>query len=66
MVVEDRSAQVYAVAILFFVLSWITVGLRTYVRACIIRSVGTDDKLMILLLVSSSNPDSTAINLTLF
>ncbi|KAK1974912.1 integral membrane protein [Colletotrichum cereale] len=48
---EDRSGQVLAVAVLFFVLSWIAVGLRIYCRGWIIRSLGVDDKLMIGLML---------------
>ncbi|OLN97002.1 hypothetical protein CCHL11_02071 [Colletotrichum chlorophyti] len=48
---EDRSGQVAAVAVLFFVLCWIAVGLRVYCRGWIIRSFGIDDKLMIALMI---------------
>ncbi|TIC93751.1 hypothetical protein CH35J_009089 [Colletotrichum higginsianum] len=48
---EDRSGQVLAVAVLFFVLCWIAVGLRIYCRGWIIRSLGVDDKLMIGLML---------------
>ncbi|GKT40414.1 uncharacterized protein ColSpa_00595 [Colletotrichum spaethianum] len=50
---EDRSGQVLAVAVLFFVLCWIAVGLRIYCRGWITRSLGVDDKLMIGLMVYS-------------
>jgi hypothetical protein len=29
---EERSGQIAAVAIVFFILTWVTVGLRCYVR----------------------------------
>lgn len=44
---EDRSQQVLAVAILFFILSWLTVLLRIYVRAGMLKSFGLDDWLMV-------------------
>ncbi|KAK2041882.1 integral membrane protein [Colletotrichum somersetense] len=47
---EDRSWQVFAVAVLFFLLSWIAVALRVYCRGWIVRSFGVDDKLTIGLL----------------
>ncbi|KAK0377326.1 hypothetical protein CLIM01_05321 [Colletotrichum limetticola] len=48
---EDRSGQVLAVAVLFFILCWIAVGLRIYCRGWITRSLGTDDKMMIALML---------------
>ncbi|KAJ0159793.1 hypothetical protein CTA2_9097 [Colletotrichum tanaceti] len=48
---EDRSGQVLAVAVFFFVLCWIAVGLRIYCRGWIIRSLDVDDKLMIGLML---------------
>ncbi|KAL2005112.1 hypothetical protein VTN00DRAFT_2962 [Thermoascus crustaceus] len=45
---EDRSQQVLAVAILFFILSWLTVLLRIYVRAGMLKSFGLDDWLMVI------------------
>lgn len=53
---DDRSDQVMAVAILFFVLCWITVSLRTYCRWQVIHSVGIDDQLLLVLLVSAFLP----------
>lgn len=50
-IMEDRSGQVLAVAVLFFILCWIAVGLRIYCRGWITRSLGTDDKMMIALMV---------------
>lgn len=47
----NKSAEVVAVAVLFLLLAWIAVGLRTYCRTILVRSVGNDDKIMIVLLV---------------
>ena len=33
---EDRGGQIAAVAITFFILTWLTVGLRCYVRYVLI------------------------------
>ncbi|KAK1586145.1 uncharacterized protein LY79DRAFT_240866 [Colletotrichum navitas] len=44
---EDRSGLVLGVAVLFFALSWIAVGLRIYCCGWIIRSFRVDDKLMV-------------------
>ncbi|EJT76453.1 integral membrane protein [Gaeumannomyces tritici R3-111a-1] len=43
---EDRSVEVLAVAIAFFVLCWAAVLLRVYCRALVLRSLGADDSLM--------------------
>ncbi|KAM0281013.1 hypothetical protein ACHAQH_003742 [Verticillium albo-atrum] len=48
---ENRGPEILAVAILFFVLSWVSVGLRIYTRGVLLRSLGLDDKLMVVLLV---------------
>lgn len=53
MAVEDRGPEVAAVAILFLVLSCISVSLRCYVRAVMIKSLGLDDLLSVAALVSS-------------
>ncbi|KAM0332057.1 hypothetical protein ACHAQA_002326 [Verticillium albo-atrum] len=47
---ENRGPEILAVAILFFVLCWISVGLRIYTRGVLLRCLGLDDKLMIVLL----------------
>jgi amino acid permease len=47
----DRSPDVFAVAILFFVLTWLTVGLRVYVRAILMKRWGKDDSCMVAALV---------------
>ncbi|KAF2125338.1 integral membrane protein [Dothidotthia symphoricarpi CBS 119687] len=48
---EDRSGQVIAVAVVFFILTWITVGLRCYVRTFLVKGFGLDDKIMVLTLL---------------
>jgi hypothetical protein len=48
---EDRSQQVLAVALVFLLLAWITVGLRVYVRAFMLRTFALDDWLIVLALV---------------
>lgn len=50
---EDRSGEVLAVAALFFVLSWLTVSLRVYVRGCLMKTWGKDDSYMVVCLVSA-------------
>jgi hypothetical protein len=45
---EDRSLQVLAVGVVFIILAWITVGLRVYVRAFMLRTFALDDWLIIL------------------
>jgi hypothetical protein len=49
---EDRSNEVLAVAILFLITSWITVGLRVYVRAGMRNTFSPDDWAMVATLVS--------------
>jgi len=44
---EDRGAELLATAILFAILSWIAIGLRVYVRARMIKSMGIDDWIML-------------------
>ncbi|KAL1304322.1 hypothetical protein AAFC00_000724 [Neodothiora populina] len=45
---EDRSPQILGVAVCFLVMTWVAVGLRVYVRTCIIKAFGLDDSLMVL------------------
>ncbi|KAL1640389.1 hypothetical protein SLS58_007062 [Diplodia intermedia] len=47
---EDRSQQVLAIGTTFFILAWIVVMLRVYVRAYMIKSWGVDDWVMMLAL----------------
>jgi len=49
---DDRSPEVFAVAALFFVLTWTTVVLRIYVRAVLMKTWGKDDSYMVAALVS--------------
>ncbi|KAF1846134.1 uncharacterized protein K460DRAFT_417275 [Cucurbitaria berberidis CBS 394.84] len=44
---EDRSGQVLSIAISFFVLTWVTVGLRCYVRIFMVKGFGIDDFTMV-------------------
>ncbi|EKG14870.1 integral membrane protein [Macrophomina phaseolina MS6] len=47
---DDRSQQVLAIGTTFFILAWIVVLLRIYVRAYMIKSWGVDDWVMMLAL----------------
>lgn len=47
---EDRSQQVLAIGTTFFILAWLVVLLRIYVRAYMIKSWGIDDWVMMLAL----------------
>ncbi|KAH7093331.1 hypothetical protein FB567DRAFT_172568 [Paraphoma chrysanthemicola] len=44
---DDRRNEVFAVATLFFILSWLTVSLRCYVRGSMMKTWGTDDYYMV-------------------
>jgi hypothetical protein len=48
---DDRSREVFAVAALFFALTWTTVALRIYVRAILMKTWGKDDSYMVAALV---------------
>jgi hypothetical protein len=48
---DDRHNEVLAVAGLFFVVTWVTVGLRCYVRGIMMKTWGADDYFMIAALV---------------
>jgi hypothetical protein len=50
---DDRSREVLAVAVVFFILSWVSVALRIYVRAFMLKSFGHDDWIMLLTLVNA-------------
>lgn len=43
MAMEDRSSEILAVCLFFFVISWLAVGLRVWVRAGMLKSFGLDD-----------------------
>jgi hypothetical protein len=47
-----KGGDVLVVAILFFVLTWLTVGLRVYVRGYMLKTWGRDDWYMVVSLVS--------------
>jgi hypothetical protein len=55
---DDRSREVFAVAALFFVLTWTTVCLRVYVRAILMKTWGKDDSFMVASLVSCHISDT--------
>ncbi|KAK8177359.1 integral membrane protein [Phyllosticta citrichinensis] len=44
---EDRSQQILAVGVFFLCLCWISVSLRLYTRAVIVKSFGSDDWTML-------------------
>ncbi|KAL6703667.1 hypothetical protein ACN47E_009441 [Coniothyrium glycines] len=48
---DDRSGEVFTVAALFFVLTWLTTGLRVYVRGFMMKTWGKDDSFMVACLV---------------
>lgn len=50
--IQDRSSQLYAVTISCYVLAFIGVGLRYYVRVHIVKSAKWDDHLLVLSVVS--------------
>jgi len=50
-----RGNTVLAIAILFFLLSWLTVSLRIYVRAALLRTWGKDDWAMLTTVVSNAS-----------
>lgn len=45
---QGKAPEVLAVALIFLCLSWVTVGLRVWVRAGMLRSFGWDDWTMVL------------------
>ena len=51
--VMDLQGVTFAVAIAFLVLSWLAVGLRSYVRFRMLHSWGIDDWFMLLTVVSA-------------
>ncbi|KAI5204473.1 hypothetical protein E4T39_03547 [Aureobasidium subglaciale] len=48
---QDRSSQILAVCVIFLVLSWISVGLRVYVKSRMLNQVGWDDGAMLATLL---------------
>lgn len=55
---DDRRNEVLAVAALFFVLTWLTVSLRCYVRGVMMKTWGMDDYYMLATLVGTIPEDS--------
>ncbi|KAJ5669587.1 hypothetical protein N7462_010657 [Penicillium macrosclerotiorum] len=51
MPLEGRSLAIFVVSVVMMVVSFITVSLRTFVRAYIVRAFGWDDTLMVAALV---------------
>jgi hypothetical protein len=51
---DDRHNEVLAVAALFFVITWVTVSLRCYVRGVMMKTWGEDDYYMVATLVGST------------
>jgi len=49
--IDDKGGPLLAVAVVFLVLTWVTVSLRFYVRAGISHSTGADDYIMLAALV---------------
>ncbi|RMZ74533.1 integral membrane [Pyrenophora seminiperda CCB06] len=47
----NRSSEVFATATVFFILTWLTVGLRIYVRTILMRAWGKDDSYMVATLL---------------
>ncbi|KAH0290479.1 integral membrane protein, partial [Aureobasidium sp. EXF-3399] len=47
----DRSTQILVVCVIFFILSWVSVGLRVYVKAALLKQVGWDDGAMLATLL---------------
>ena len=52
---EGRGKEVFAVAILFLVLTWLSISLRIYVRGFMIRTWGNDDWVMLATVVNRSH-----------
>ncbi|KAG7071444.1 integral membrane protein [Colletotrichum scovillei] len=50
-VMADKSVQIVVTASVFLLLAWLAVSLRVYCRTALVRSVGSDDKIMVFLLV---------------
>ncbi|USP75452.1 uncharacterized protein yc1106_02726 [Curvularia clavata] len=48
---QDRSGQILAIGITFLILSYLTVGLRGYVRLCMVKGFGIDDYTMVVTLL---------------
>jgi hypothetical protein len=51
---DDRHNEVISVATLFFVLTWLAVSLRCYVRGFMMKTWGMDDYYMVAALVGAA------------
>jgi hypothetical protein len=60
-VIEGRGDEILAVAILFFCLTWLTVCLRVYVRAIMLKTWGWDDWTMSATLVCEPGLHSAGV-----
>ncbi len=56
---ETRAPEIFAVNLVFGILTILIVLLRTYTRAVIVKSFGLDDWIMILATVSAKKNMST-------
>jgi hypothetical protein len=54
---QDRSQEVLGVGLSFAILSWLSVGIRVYVRAVMQKAFGLDDWLIVLTLVCCDEAD---------
>jgi hypothetical protein len=59
---DDRSRQLRAVAITFIPLVCMTMALRCYMRAKVIRALGWDDGVMVMALVCNFLPGPASGN----
>jgi hypothetical protein len=48
---DDRQKEILAVALLFLFLTWITFGLRVYIRGPMLKTWGNDDTAMVITMV---------------
>ena len=53
---ENNGSSLVGTAAVFLVLSWLSVGLRAYTRAFIMRSFQVDDWLMLIAQVRINSP----------
>lgn len=63
---EGRGKEVLAVAVLFFVLTWLTVSLRIYVRGFMLQAWGKDDTAMFVTLVWMSMNERVSMQILKF
>ncbi len=58
MVMESRQNSALVNAILMFILTWVTVSLRVYVRGFLKKAWGKDDSFMVAALVGPTHPQT--------